>query len=126
MATVKIPPGRKILLQIPNGQSSTDVIDLGAGPASGSGYGSYRRWDAQIIALAGIHTGTVNPQISDTETVVGNFRNMQSGGADILIAANKATPIIPIVGRFFRLLSSGGEAADRNFIVMLTTITNER
>lgn len=203
MATVGIT-GRKVTLNIPNGQTATDVVDLGllnpdlatgtqvitkgaangsdkillngqtlvsvqsivsvvqgattytlttdylltadavdwspggAEPATGSQYvvtytylkitaaRSYRRWDVQVIALATAHTGTVNLQVSDTETVAGNFRVLQSGAADIIIAPNKATPIIPLIARFMRLVSGSAEAAQRDFILLLSTITNER
>lgn len=114
--------------------NAVDWGAAGAEPAVGSVYTvtytytkpagarSYRRWDVEIQALAAAHTGTVNPQISDTSTVPGNFRNMQSGGSDIVVTANKATPVIPLIGRFFRLLSGGAEAAQRDFVVTFTTI----
>lgn len=128
MATVKMV-GRKVTLNIPSGQTATDVVDLGAGPAAalaGQQSGSYRRWDLQIIALSGAHTGTVNVQVSDTETVAGNFRVLQSGGADIVVAANKATPIIPIIGRYIRLVSGSAEGAQRDFVLLFSSITNDR
>lgn len=87
---------------------------------------SYRRWDIQIISTDSALTGTVNPQISDTPTTPGNFRNMQSGGSDIAITANKATGIIPCIGRFLMLKSSGTEGGTRTFIVMLSTITDDK
>lgn len=130
-ATTYVPTTDYVL-----GTNTVDWSPAGAEPAVGSQYTvtytytkpaaakSYRRWDAQIICLAAALTGTVSVQISDTPTVAGNFRNLQSGGADITIAANKAVSIIPLVARYLRLVSSGTEAAQRDFVVMVTTITD--
>jgi hypothetical protein len=62
----------------------------------------------------------VTAQISDLET--SGFVPMQSGGADITIPAAKATPMIPAVGRFLRLVAASAEGAQRDFVVMASTI----
>jgi len=117
------------------GTNTVNWAPAGAEPAVGSQYTvtytykkpagarSYRRWDLEIKGPAAL-TGTVTAQISDQETT--GFVAMQSGGADITIPAAKAVPMIPAIGRFLRLVAAGAEGAQRDFVVMGSTITNER
>lgn len=115
------------------GTNTVDWSPAGAEPTSGTQYTvtytykkpvgakSYRRWDVDIKGPAAL-TGTVTLQGCETET--GTFVAQQSGGADITVAANKLTPVIPALPRFIRLNSGSAEAADRDFIVIANTITN--
>jgi hypothetical protein len=113
------------------GTNTVDWSPVGAEPAVGSQYTvtytykkpasprSYRRWDIEIKGPAAL-TAVVTAQISDLET--SGFVPMQSGGADITIPAAKATPMIPAVGRFLRLVAASAEGAQRDFVVMASTI----
>lgn len=69
----------------------------------------------ELLAPAAL-TGTVTVQVSNVSG--GTFRTLQTGGADIAIAAAKALVItdLPATG-VLRLHSSGTEAAQRDFIV---------
>lgn len=121
MAVVLWDPGRTKTLTIPNAGTESDILDLGQGAAGGPK--SYRRWDIVVLNAAAL-TGTVTVHVSNLSTA--NFRPLQSGGADITLPANKATPLIPLVARFLKLVSGSAEAAERAFILMGVTIENGR
>ena len=124
MAVVQFDPGRTKTLTIPNGQTESDILDLGQGPANGPK--SYRRWDMNIWNLNAALTGTVNVYVSLTPTNPGNFRKLNSGGSAISLPVDSVTSIVPIVARYMKLVSSSAEGATRTFDVAAVTINNER
>jgi hypothetical protein len=90
-----------------------DTFDIVNAPAAGSK--AYRRLDISIHTPATV-TGTVNVQLSPTET--GTFGTLQSGGADIVLpTGSKVTPLIPLVGRYMRLFG-GAQGQITRFIVV--------
>ena len=82
---------------------------------------SYRRFDGTVWNQNAALTGTVTIQISNIST--GNFATLQSGGSDITFPVQRATPLVPFIARFAKFKSSGTEAADRTFNLMLSTIS---
>ena len=117
------------------GTNTVNWAPAGAEPTTGSLYTvtytykkpigpkSYRRWDITIKNPAAL-TGTVTLQTSDQEAA--GFQAHQSGGADITLPAAKNTPIIPLIARYLRVVSGSAEAAQRDFVVMATTIDHQR
>lgn len=51
-------------------------------------------------------------------TLAGNFGRLQSGGADVVLAAGKATQFSFVTGRVIKLKATGAVAADRTFNLM--------
>ena len=117
MATVAWAVGRKKTLTIANGQTETDVLDLGAYPTPRSGKTGAKAYRDLNITIQGPATlgGTVTVQVCDTEA--GTYTALQSGGADVTVPAAKTTPVVPISSRFMKLVSSGAESGGKNFIV---------
>jgi hypothetical protein len=76
-----------------------------------------------MIHNAPVITTSAAPQLSPTEG--GTFQTLQSGGADIALTAGKVTPIIPLVGRFFRILGAA-QGQITKFTVVGVTIDNGR
>lgn len=112
MATVGWDAGRRKTLTIPSGQTETNVLDLGLGPKTTGR--AYRRLDILIMAPA-VLTGVVTVHVCDTEG--GTFQPLTSGGSNVTLAAAKATPLAPGLGRFLKIISGSAEAADRAFIL---------
>lgn len=61
-------------------------------------------------------TGTVTVQVEPTRAGT-DFLALQSGGSDVTIPANKATPIPVIAFRQLRLVSGSAEAIARVFTI---------
>lgn len=93
-------------LSIPNAGTDSPELDLGAS-------GSKRVITIAILAPAAV-TGTITVLLCDVSG--GTFRTLQTGGADITIAATKAVVItaIPATG-VLKIHSSAAEAAQRDF-----------
>lgn len=72
-----------------------------------------------IVDGPGALTGTARVQVShsdeDTDVYGTTWRDLQSGGADILIPADGSVQINTSGFRRMRIASSGSEAADRRF-----------
>jgi hypothetical protein len=111
MSTVGWGLGRKVTLTIASAGTDSDVLDLSRNARGGN---ALRSLDITIEAPAAL-TGTVKPYVCSTEG--GTYVPLQSGGLDITIPAGKATPLVPGMGRFLKLVSSGAEGADRAFIL---------
>lgn len=62
-------------------------------------------------------TGTVTLYGCDTSD--GTFLAVQSGGSDITVPANKATPLGTIGTKFIKVVSGSAEAAARTFRVTM-------
>jgi len=84
---------------IPNGETESNVVDV-----TGI-HGGYMQAPPAL-------TGTVTLYASSKGVV---FAPATSEGSNITFAAAKATPITMVGGRYWKLVSSGAEAARRPF-----------
>lgn len=105
------------LSNIPADGDTFDIFDVDQAKA-------YRRWDVTILNENAAVTGTITVQVSNIATA--NFATLQSGGSDVTLPVLRATALIPLVARYLKIKSSGTEAADRTFVVMMTTISDGR
>lgn len=69
-----------------------------------------------IFAGATAFTGSVKVQVAPVSG--GVMRDLTSAGSDVTIAAGDCVVILDVVFEQLRLLSSAGEAARREFVVM--------
>ncbi len=93
-------------LQIASGQTASAAI--AADP-------HYRNASAIVISCEeSALTGTVTVAVSLDGT---NYRTLQSGGADVAIAADQSIIITELGFTHFRLESSASEGAARDFLV---------
>jgi hypothetical protein len=66
-------------------------------------------------------TGTVTVEtsaVNGDSAVTGDYRNQQSAGADVTVAADKAVTLSVIAARGLRVVSGSAEAAERTFQVV--------
>ena len=89
------------------------VITTSSSATSGAQGGLDDAYGISLISPAAL-TGTVTIQVEQTDTGT-NFVNLQSGGVDVTIAANKGIVITPFPFRQIRLISGSTEAATRTF-----------
>ena len=108
MALVSWDAGRKKTLTIPDGQQSSDTLDMG----SIGHRGSYRLGILSPAAL----TGIVTIEVSDL--AAGPFRTLQSDNVDVTLATGKAAVLDPFPFPYVRIVSSLAEAADRGIILI--------
>jgi len=99
-------------LTIANGGTTSNILDaLPVAPAM-----------SLVIMAPATLPETVKVQVApDTN---GTFRDLQSNGSDVVLAAGKATPIITLSGVAIRL-SSGATAGQRDFDVMINAINGQ-
>lgn len=105
------------------------VVALTDAPAAGDVFDivdmeeakSYLRWDIQVGSPATV-TGVVNLKVSTTEA--GTYYTQHSGAAAIVIpTATVATPVIPLIARFMKLVG-GAQGQLTHFEVWGTTINS--
>lgn len=101
-------PARIGTLSIPNGGTDSPALST----LSKSGYGAAI---GLLIGGPAALTGTVTVQVQNAGDAT--WRTLQSGGADVAIAATKAIVISPTVFADLRLHSSGAEGAQRDFVI---------
>lgn len=75
-----------------------------------------------IMAPAAL-TGTVSVEVAPVAG--GTYRTLQSNGADVTIAAGKATQITVLCGCAWRLKSGSAEGADRTFDIVQNAINGQ-
>lgn len=98
-------------MTIPSGQTVSNILagNLGMGFAS----------DMSIETPAAL-TGTVVLQASlKSGAGSSDMKNVNLGGSDLTLAANKVVPVPPTAFKAIRVLSGSSEAADRVFKVVV-------
>lgn len=95
-------------LTIPNGATASQEFDLAAGSS---------RLPVILLLMAPTALSeTVN--IGVAEKAGGTFRNLQSGGIDIVLGAGKATIVTGVSLIVIKLIASSPVAADRVFDIV--------
>src|ERR1051325_10045266 len=100
-------------LTIPSGQTVNNIIlgNLGMGYAS----------DMSIETPAAL-TGTAVLQASlKSGATASDMKNVNIGGSDLTLAANKVVPVPPTAFKAIRALSDSSEAPDTLFQVIIQT-----
>ncbi len=97
------------------------LVIANAGTASGT-LGPFN-WADSITIMGDVTglTGTINVEVADIEpasVVAGDYRTLQSGGADITVTVDDATVILNTGFKSLRLLSSAAEGAERTFDII--------
>lgn len=99
------------------------AVDLGTLVIAASGTASsimdLTGWRGSVagisIAGPGTLTGSVKVQVASVE---GEWKDKQSGGADIAIPADGHVTIKAMDFKYLRVLSDGAEASERTFVVV--------
>ena len=108
MATVNWDPGYKKTLTIANGQTVSDVLDLG-------GLGARRVFSITFRSPATLPE-TVTLEVAESAT--GTFEPYQSGGADIVLAVGESTPVTDVIGGALRLVAGAAVGGNRVFALV--------
>ena len=93
-------------LTIPNGQTSSNEIDLEAVLARNAVH--------LLVQSPGTLTETVNPQVSIDGSA---YVILQSGGTDIALPAGRGTQLQHITVRKFKVVATGAVGGERVFTV---------